>query len=137
MYRIFTGWRSTHSEHRLSVKGGIRFAPNVTQDDVEALAALMSYKCAIVDVPFGGAKGGLNIDPRDYNEFELERITRRFAQELIKKDCISPSENVPAPDMGTGTHEMAWIVDTYRTLHPHDLNANACAGLPGRYRWPG
>ena len=125
-YRIFTGWRSTHSEHRLPVKGGIRFAPTVNQDDVEALAALMSYKCAIVDVPFGGAKGGLCIDPRDYDEFELERITRRFAQELIKKDCISPSENVPAPDMGTGTREMAWIVDTYRTLHPHDLNANAC-----------
>lgn len=125
-YRIFTGWRSTHSEHRLPVKGGIRYAPTVNQDDVEALAALMSYKCAIVDVPFGGAKGGLNIDPKQYNEFELERITRRFAQELIKKDYVSPSENVPAPDMGTSTREMAWIVDTYRMLHPHDLNATAC-----------
>ena len=125
-YQIFTGWRATHSEHRLPVKGGIRFTPTVGQEDVEALAALMSYKCAIVDVPFGGAKGGLNINPRDYNEFELERITRRFAQELIKKQCISPSENVPAPDMGTGTREMAWIADTYRTLFPHDLNAIAC-----------
>lgn len=89
-YRIFTGWRATHSEHRLPVKGGIRFAPTVDQEDVEALAALMSYKCAIVDVPFGGAKGGLNIAPQEYNEFELERITRRFAQELIKKGLHKP-----------------------------------------------
>lgn len=125
-YRIFTGWRAVHSDHRLPVKGGIRFAPFVTQDEVEALAALMSYKCAIVDVPFGGSKGGLCINPEEYNEFELERITRKFAQELAEKGYISPSLNVPAPDMGTGPREMSWIMDTYKTLFPNDINAIAC-----------
>ncbi len=139
-YRIFTGWRAVHSEHRLPTKGGIRYANVVNQDEVEALAALMTYKCAIVDVPFGGAKGGLLIEPRDYTEEQLERITRRFTQELAQKSYISPSENVPAPDMGTGPREMAWMADAYRTLHPNDLNAIACVtgkpatqgGIPGR-----
>ena len=122
----FTGYRSVHSEHYEPVKGGIRYAPDVNQPEVEALAALMSYKCALVEVPFGGSKGGLIIDPREWTESELERITRRFTQELAKRDMIHPSQNVPAPDVGTSEREMAWMADEYRRLNPSEINAWAC-----------
>jgi glutamate dehydrogenase (NAD(P)+) len=124
--QTFTGYRSVHSEHMEPVKGGIRYALTVNQDEVEALAALMTYKCALVEAPFGGSKGGLCINPRDYDEHELELITRRFAYELIKRDLINPAQNVPAPDMGTGEREMAWIADQYARMNTTDINAKAC-----------
>jgi len=123
----FTGWRSVHSEHVEPAKGGIRFDDSSSAEEVEALAALMSLKCALVDVPFGGSKGALRIDPKEWDVHELERITRRFTQELAKRNLISPGRNVPAPDMGTGEREMAWMADEYKRTGPSDLvNANAC-----------
>ena len=122
----FVGYRSVHSDHFEPGKGGIRYDLAVNQEEVEALAALMTYKCALVEVPFGGSKGGLLIDIKEWKPEELERITRRFTQELAKRDLIHPSQNVPAPDVGTGEREMAWMADEYRRLNPTDLNAWAC-----------
>ena len=122
----FTGYRSVHSEHMEPVKGGIRYAEEVSMDEVEALAALMTFKCALVEIPFGGSKGGLCINPKAYTVSELEGITRRFAYELVKRDLIHPSQNVPEPDMGTGEREMAWISDQYSRINTTDINARAC-----------
>ncbi|MEM7488845.1 MAG: Glu/Leu/Phe/Val dehydrogenase [Pseudomonadota bacterium] len=122
----FTGYRSVHSEHMEPVKGGIRYSLAVHQDEVEALAALMTYKCALVETPFGGSKGGLCIDPRAWEADEMEKITRRFAYELTKRDMINPAQNVPAPDMGTGEREMAWIQDQYQRMNTTDINGRAC-----------
>ena len=137
---VINGWWAIHSAHRLPAKGGLRYSPLVCIDEVEALAALMTYKCAIADVPFGGAKGGLMINPMHYSEHDLREITRRFTIELARKDFIHPATNVPAPDMGTSSREMMWIADTYKTLFPEELNHDACVtgkplnhgGVPGR-----
>jgi glutamate dehydrogenase (NAD(P)+) len=138
--RVIEAYRVEHSHHRLPVKGGTRFSPDLDQDEVMALAALMTFKCALVDVPFGGAKGGVRIDPHAVSDVVRERVTRRYTAELIKKNFIGPAADVLAPDYGTGEREMAWIADTFQALNPTQLDAYACVtgkpislhGIPGR-----
>jgi glutamate dehydrogenase (NAD(P)+) len=124
---VFTGYRVHHSIVRGPGKGGIRYAPNVTLDEVRALASWMTWKCAVVNIPFGGAKGGVICDPAKLSNGELERITRRYTAELI--EWLGPERDVPAPDLGTNEQTMAWIMDTY-SMHVRHTTTAVVTGKP-------
>lgn len=138
--QVVEAFRAEHSYHRLPTKGGIRFSKHVDMDETIALASLMTYKCAIVGVPFGGAKGGVAIDPMTASVGFRERVVRRYTAELIRKNFIGPDIDVPAPDYGTGEQEMGWIADTYKNLKMNEPSVYACVtgkplamqGIPGR-----
>jgi len=129
---VLTAYRAHHSYHESPCKGGIRFADNVDMQEVQALASLMTFKMAALDVPFGGAKGGVCINPRNYSEAELERVTKRYTVELVKKGFIGPSIDVPAPDMGTNSKTMGWLMNAYKSMAgAKDINEQAiCTGKP-------
>jgi glutamate dehydrogenase (NAD(P)+) len=124
---VFTGYRVLHSTVRGPGKGGIRFAPDVSLDEVRALSAWMTWKCAVVDIPFGGAKGGIICDPRKMSRGELERLTRRYTAELA--DWLGPERDIPAPDVGTNEQTMAWVMDTY-SMHSRQATTAVVTGKP-------
>nr|AGC84406.1 glutamate dehydrogenase [Locusta migratoria] len=127
-YEMIEAYCVHHSQHRLPVKGGLRYSLAISPDEVEALAMIMTFKCATVQVPFGGAKGGIRINPKCYSKLEIEKITRRYALELMKRKCLGPALYVPAPDINTGPREMSWIADTYiKSLGFDDIAALSCA----------